>query len=141
MADNRTFEERHRNMSAVRNKGSGPEMALVNMVKKQHITGWRRNYRRAYGAPDLAFPTIKLAIFVDGCFWHGCGCKTIPQTNRDFWTEKIAVNVEHDRLVIQRLEGTGWAVWRIKEHELKRKQMDVILTKLEQEISARKALA
>jgi DNA mismatch endonuclease (patch repair protein) len=88
------------------------------------LVGWRRNYKKAFGAPDLAFPKLKLAIFVDGCFWHGCRCKSIPQTNKDFWVHKIALNSERDALVVKRLRARGWTVWRIMEHELKRNKRE-----------------
>lgn len=106
-------------MSSVRNKGSLPEVKLLAIVKGLGLTGWRRNYSRAFGAPDLAFPRAKVAIFVDGCFWHGCSCKTIPQTNREFWQTKISANLLRDERVDERLNKLGWTLLRVKEHELK----------------------
>jgi DNA mismatch endonuclease (patch repair protein) len=73
------------------------------------------------GRPDFAFPARRLAVFVDGCFWHGCPRHgTLPKGNARFWREKIARNRERDREVNLELRRRGWRVIRIWEHELRR---------------------
>jgi len=71
------------------------------------------------GKPDFVFPDQRLAVFVDGCFWHGCPLHgTNPATNREFWSEKITRNRQRDREVNRALRALGWRILRIWEHEL-----------------------
>jgi DNA mismatch endonuclease (patch repair protein) len=82
------------------------------------IRGWRRHLP-ILGKPDFAFRKQKLAIFVDGCFWHGCPrCFRLPKQNRAFWKVKIEGNRKRDRLVNGRLRRLGWKVIRIRECQL-----------------------
>lgn len=68
--------------------------------------------------PDIVFPTRKLAVFIDGCFWHGCPVHgEVPVSNRDFWLAKLARTKERDALQTQMLEAAGWGVLRVWEHE------------------------
>lgn len=68
--------------------------------------------------PDVVFTRWKLAVFVDGCFWHGCSAhQSIPKSNRDYWVPKLAANVERDRRVDKALAAAGWDVIRIWEHD------------------------
>jgi DNA mismatch endonuclease (patch repair protein) len=72
--------------------------------------------------PDFVFPSLKLAVFVDGCFWHGCPRHaTKPKNNAAFWRKKLAANQARDRLVTRVLRSRGWRVLRIWEHELTRR--------------------
>ncbi len=67
---------------------------------------------------DVAFPRIKVAVFVDGCFWHSCPIhRTQPRANKSFWSEKLKGNVERDRRVDKALAKAGWRVFRVWEHE------------------------
>ena len=80
---------------------------------------YRLNYKLP-GKPDLVFVSAKVAVFVDGCFWHGCQKHSaIPQTNRAFWKKKIVRNMERDREVTEELIGLGWIVLRFWEHQVK----------------------
>ncbi len=90
------------------------------------ISGWRINATDLVGKPDFVFDEQKVAIFVDGCFWHGCECKRLPKTNIEFWTKKIETNVARDKKVSQELRQQGWKVIRIREHEFKRSLSDTI---------------
>jgi DNA mismatch endonuclease, patch repair protein len=73
-----------------------------------------------FGKPDFVFPEVRLAVFVDGCFWHACPLHAaIPTTNRLFWQRKLCKNKERDRLVRRRLRTSGWRVIRIWQHELR----------------------
>jgi DNA mismatch endonuclease (patch repair protein) len=85
------------------------------------IRGWKIRDRTVLGIPDFVFPASRLAIFVDGCFWHGCPkCNlSIPQHNRSYWATKIARNKSRDRGVRRVLQSEGWKVFRIWEHEVR----------------------
>jgi len=116
------FDKKKRSdlMSKVRGKGAHrTEVRLANLFKKYHIKGWRRHYK-VYGTPDFVFLNLKLAVFVDGEFWHGHPEKAkIPDTNREFWKKKINRNIERDIEVNERLRAKGWTVVRIWQRELK----------------------
>jgi len=108
-------------MRAVRSRGNkATELALVRLLRRNGITGWRRN-QPVFGKPDFVFLKLKLALFVDGCFWHGCPehCR-MPKTNRGYWLPKIEGNKQRDRILNRTLRRTGWRVLRIWEHELSR---------------------
>ena len=107
-------------MSKVKAKGNkSTEGKVLKLFKDYYIKGWRRHYN-IKGKPDFVFPKKKIAIFLDGCFWHGCKCKTIPQNNREYWLKKIKGNMKRDRLVKRNLEAKGWKVLRIWEHSIKK---------------------
>ncbi|MGZ5031033.1 MAG: very short patch repair endonuclease [Methylobacter sp.] len=118
MADTLTPEQRRRCMSNVRNKNTGLEMKLRRALWK---TGLRyRVNSKLPGKPDIVFPKRKLAVFVDGCFWHGCPIHgTKPETNAEFWQTKIKVNMVRDLRVTSQLTDLGWTVIRVWEHEIK----------------------
>ena len=106
-------------MSRIRGKGNrATELAMMQLFRTQGITGWRRHYPIT-GKPDFAFPKQKLAVFVDGCFWHVCPKHaTKPKGNRRFWAEKLEANKARDRKVNRELRVKGWKVLRIWEHDL-----------------------
>ena len=120
MADVFSKTKRSEVMSRIRGRGNkDTELALIRVFRAQQITGWRR-HRPLFGKPDFVFPKLRLAVFVDGCFWHGCPKHaTKPRTNAAFWKRKFAVNKKRDRLVSQTLRKAGWRVLRIWEHELR----------------------
>lgn len=121
MADRITKKQRSKNMAAVKSKGNkSTEQKLLTIFKKNRVKGWRRHSKKVVGTPDFVFPSSKLAVFVDGCFWHGCKCSSLPKTNREFWTEKIGTNKKRDKVVNNILRNSGWKVLRIQEHQLKR---------------------
>ena len=104
-------------MSRVKGKDSAAEQALRSAL---HAAGLRfRLHRRSEGlAVDIAFPTPRVAVFVDGCFWHGCPAhETFPKTNRDYWIPKLKENKERDLRQTQRLSAAGWEVFRVWEHD------------------------
>lgn len=95
------------------------EMKLIAFFKEENITGWRRTYK-IKGKPDFVFQKQKIAIFCDGCFWHGHDCRnTKPKQNKDYWDKKISRNKARDREVSEYLSKLGWYVVRIWECELK----------------------
>jgi DNA mismatch endonuclease (patch repair protein) len=107
-------------MQANRRRDTRPELALR---REMHRRGWRYRVdapvlpglrRRA----DMLFIKVKVAVFVDGCYWHACPVHgTQAKTNADFWREKLAANVARDRDTDRRLSGAGWTVVRVWEHE------------------------
>ena len=106
-------------MSRIRGHGNkDTELALVKLFRQHRITGWRRN-QKVFGRPDFIFRQARVAVFVDGCFWHGCPkhCK-IPAGNRAFWKKKFAANKARDLRVNRELRKLGWRVIRIWEHDL-----------------------
>jgi DNA mismatch endonuclease, patch repair protein len=108
-------------MRLVRSRGNkATELALASLLRRHGIKGWRRHLNFLPGTPDFAFPKKKLAIFVDGCFWHGCPKHaTSPATRKEFWLKKFACNKYRDRAVNRELRLRKWRVLRIWEHELK----------------------
>lgn len=121
MADIWTKKKRSEVMSLIRGKGNKEtENALLVLLRQNKITGWRRHLYLP-GKPDFAFPKQKVAVFVDGCFWHGCPkCYTRPKTNRAFWDRKREDNMARDRRVTGQLRRQGWKVLRIWQHSLKK---------------------
>jgi DNA mismatch endonuclease (patch repair protein) len=107
-------------MSRIRGKGNEKtEVRLAMLLRKEGIGGWRRHLLIP-GRPDFAFRKQKVALFVDGCFWHGCPrCFRLPKQNRAFWKAKIEGNRRRDRSVNGRLRRLGWKVIRIRECQLK----------------------
>lgn len=108
-------------MSRVRGRGNkSTEDKLLQLLRGAGIKGWRRQLRLP-GTPDFTFPKIRVVIFVDGCFWHGCPRHaTHPNTRRAFWLKKFADNKARDRRVNKELRRRCWRVVRIWEHELKK---------------------
>lgn len=105
-------------MAAVRSRGNTTtEVPLGKLLWAAGIRGYRKQWP-VTGTPDFAWPGRKLAVFVDGCFWHGCNCKYLPRTNTEFWRNKIEANKRRDRRVTASLRRDGWTVLRIKECEV-----------------------
>ena len=116
-------------MSRIRSRGNqATELALMRVFRAEGIKGWRRHFeiRKAESGkqkfkvrPDFVFPKFRVAVFVDGCFWHGCPKhEPKPKNNAAFWRKKFARNIARDRLVTRTLRREGWRVLRIWEHEL-----------------------
>jgi len=110
---------RARIMSSIRSKGNATtELALAHLLRKNGLHGWRRHYP-ILGRPDFVFPRERVAVFVDGCFWHACPrCYLPPARNTAFWANKASSNRARDRRVSRKLRGLGWSVLRVWEHEL-----------------------
>ena len=110
-------------MSRVRSRGNkSTEEKLTCLFRNAGIKGWRRQLRLP-GTPDFTFPEKRIAVFVDGCFWHGCPRHSnLPVNNRVFWSKKMAANKARDRLVNRTLRKQGWRVVRIWEHALRNPQ-------------------
>lgn len=107
-------------MSRIRSRNNkSTELRLRSILRANKLNGWRR-HQPLPGAPDFAFGSAKLAVFVDGCFWHGCPkCYKAPGKNAAFWAEKVAYNRRRDRHIARTLRSRDWSVIRIWEHSLK----------------------
>ena len=126
MTDVFTKRKRSEVMSRIRGRGNKEtEVALANLLRNHHISGWRR-HAAVFGRPDFSFPRSKVAIFVDGCFWHGCPAHSnMPVNNRAFWERKLAANKARDRKVNRTLRTKGWRVVRLWEHDLRKPELCV----------------
>lgn len=115
-------ESTSRVMSANKGRNTGPEVKLRQILCKNGIRGYRLNWKKAPGRPDIAFPKRKKAIFVHGCYWHRCSkCRlTLPKSNADFWREKFAKNIKRDKLKQKELRKDGWDVLIVWECEIKK---------------------
>jgi len=107
-------------MASVRGRGNkSTEIKAMRLFRTAGITGWRRHIP-VFGRPDFAFSRSKLAVFIDGCFWHGCPrCYRAPKSSEEYWTAKVARNKKRDKLVTKQLRGKGWKVIRVWECQLK----------------------
>src|SRR6266851_8011485 len=96
------FSKRQRSeiMSRVRSRGNlATELRLIAIFREFKLRGWRRK-NKVFGRPDFVFRSVRLAVFVDGCFWHGCELhRNVPKTNASFWINKIARNRRRDATV------------------------------------------
>ena len=144
MPDVFTKAKRSDVMSRIRSRGNkDTELALARLFRAEGITGWRRQQRIRCNVqrptpnaersklsvgrwkffsvvPDFVFPKLRLAVFVDGCFWHACRLHTTkPKGNVAFWRRKFATSKARDLLVNRTLRKAGWLVLRIWEHELR----------------------
>jgi DNA mismatch endonuclease (patch repair protein) len=143
-------------MSLIRGAGNkGTELRLVQIFRANGIIGWRRQQRIRFNIqrptsnperskfdvgssmfsrgvrPDFVFRRLRVAVFVDGCFWHGCPRHFIkPKGNAKFWRDKIATNRARDRKVNRTLRSMGWKVARVWEHELKRRDEPQLVRRL-----------
>jgi DNA mismatch endonuclease (patch repair protein) len=119
MTDVFSKKKRSQVMAAIRSKGNKTtELRLASILRAHGISGWRR-HQPLFGKPDFVFRREKVAVFVDGCFWHGCPrhCR-MPQDNRQYWQRKIAGNRARDRRTTRLLRKRRWRVLRIWGHAL-----------------------
>lgn len=110
----------NKTMQSVKGKGNKTtEMRFCASLSANRIRGWEKNNTKVLGKPDILFPTKKIAIFLDGCFWHGCPtCGHIPKKNNQFWKLKIDLNRRHDNYISLSLTEQGFRVLRFWEHEI-----------------------
>lgn len=107
----------------MRNTGQRDTPAELELRRELHRRGFRYRVDESMagvtrGRPDLVFPTERVAVFVDGCFWHSCPQQaTLPAANRDWWVARLRANVERDSRHTAELEQAGWVVLRFWEHE------------------------
>ena len=117
---NRVSAKRSQAMAAIKGRGNKTtEHRLRSALARAGISGWKLRPKGIPGNPDFFFPGSKTAVFVDGCFWHGCSqCGHIPKTNRRFWIAKIKVNRDRDRKTTRALRASQFTVLRFWEHQV-----------------------
>ena len=145
MTDRLTPEQRHRVMSRIYGKGTKPELKVRQWLWR-HGYRYRLNVKSVPGKPDIVMRRYRTAIFVNGCFWHGhhvetfqetslqmvnSKCCKIPQTNREFWVNKIKRNQERDQKNYQLLHDNGWQVIVIWECQLTPKHIEETMLRVE----------
>lgn len=113
--------DRSKTMSAIKGKGNKTtELRFRLMLVRSGIRGWKLHTKEVVGKPDFFFPEYHLAVFLDGCFWHGCPkCGHVPKTNSDYWKTKIQRNKHRDSKNRRKLSEYGIHVIRFWEHDLK----------------------
>lgn len=120
MADILTSEQRRKNMQSIKSKETKIEIAVRKYLFSCGFR-YRKNDKRYPGTPDIILPKYRVAIFINGCFWHGHhGCKyfVVPKTNTDFWLEKIGKTIERDKIDKAALERDGWRVLTLWQCQL-----------------------
>lgn len=137
MTDVHTPARRSYNMSQIRGSDTRPELALRTAI--WHL-GLRYRLRvKLPGKPDFTFPNGKVAVFVDGCFWHGCPSHlTWPRNNAEFWREKITNNIRRDAEIDRQLTIAGWRVVRIWEHDV-RQRLETCVSRIKKEVRLARA--
>lgn len=115
----------HKSMQGNKRRDTKPEVLVRRMLREMGFTGYRCDWRKAPGRPDVAFVGRKLAIEIRGCFWHRCPvCSlSVPKKNLDYWEAKFVRNVERDEQNLAALEEAGWKVLVLWEHQLKKKEL------------------
>ena len=117
--DNLTKSKRSYVMSRIKGKDTKPELYISKVLKIMHFTYQPKGI---YGRPDFANKKAKIAIFIDGCFWHGCPKHYVnPKSNIGYWIPKINRNIERDKEVNRHLESNGWKIIRLWEHSIIKK--------------------
>jgi DNA mismatch endonuclease (patch repair protein) len=121
-------------MSRIRSRNNkDTELLFASLLRKHHISGWRRHLPLV-GRPDFTFRRERVAVFIDGCFWHCCPkCGNMPANNAAFWKSKLHGNKLRDQRVNRLLRADGWHVLRIWEHDLRKSAS--IITKLRTRLS------
>lgn len=111
-------QQRSFNMSRIKSTGTKPELKLRKYLWSKGLRGYRIK-SKVIGRPDIYYPKAKLAIFIDGCFWHMCPkCFIAPKTNEEFWSKKLGINVVRDRIIDQKLTSQKVSFMRFWEHEI-----------------------
>jgi len=122
------MERTSRIMSLIKDKNTLPELLLRKALWNHNIKGYRLHWSKVPGKPDIAFPGKRLAIFVNGCFWHRCPyCNPpTPKTHSDFWNKKFEANKKRDEIKITELESIRWFVITVWECQLKSNITDLL---------------
>lgn len=120
MTDVLTKKQRSYCMSRIHAKDTQPELLLRKTLSEAGIKGYRIHYK-LLGKPDIVFPKRRIAVFIDGCFWHKCP-KCFPRlsTAKKYWVKKIQSNIDRDKRINKKLRAMGWKTLRIWEHEIRR---------------------
>jgi len=115
-------------MSSNKAKNTKPELKLRKALYADGIRGYRLNWKKVPGRPDIAFPGRKISIFINGCYWHRCPyCElSLPKTNTEFWKEKFEKNIKRDKKKKKELLDLGWIVLVFWECKIKTNIKDCI---------------
>ena len=142
MPDVFTPEQRSGIMARVLCRGNrATELRLIELMRAHGITGWRRGAPLP-GKPDFIFRAEKIALFVDGCFWHGCPRHgRTPASRIEYWGPKLARNARHDRAITRALRASGWAVLRIWECALTRSRAQRTMGRITRALEKARAFA
>ncbi|MBZ4408978.1 very short patch repair endonuclease [Myxococcus sp. XM-1-1-1] len=117
---------RSEQMSRIRGRNTSPELLLRSALWRTGLR-FRLHARTPHGRPDVVFPKARVAVFIDGCFWHGCPEHYVrPRTRDEFWSSKLRENVERDRRQTLLLEEAGWRVCRFWEHQVFESLQDLV---------------
>ena len=129
-------EKISRVMSANKGENTTPEITMRKALRELGLVGYRLHWKKVSGKPDIAYPSKKIAIFVNGCFWHRCPyCKNpYPKTNRPFWKKKFNNNIKRDKLKTRLLRKNGWKVFTFWECQIK-KNAEKCAIKIKNQIS------
>jgi DNA mismatch endonuclease (patch repair protein) len=120
MPDNLTVEQRSKTMSRIRRRDTKPELALRRELRTRGLIGYRVDRKTLPGRPDISFGRARVAVFVDGAFWHGHASAFTPGKSGVYWDEKIARNIARDRAADVALAALGWQVLRFWDFEINR---------------------
>jgi DNA mismatch endonuclease (patch repair protein) len=118
MTDFLSRETRSRVMARIRSKDTSPELALRRALYARGVRGWRCHAKYVPGKPDISFTRRRVAVFVDGCFWHGHPDYFTPGKSGEYWDKKISRTKERDRLANEALASAGWTVLRFWDFEV-----------------------
>lgn len=144
MPDVFTREKRSAVMARIRGNGNkATELRMIHLFRAAGITGWRRN-QKLTGKPDFIFRRERIALFVDGCFWHGCPKPKhapLPKTRAEWWAAKLARNKARDREVGRLLRKAGWRVLRVWECDLAGKHWPRVARRVRRALDAGSATA
>jgi DNA mismatch endonuclease, patch repair protein len=122
-------------MSSIRSKDTKPEITLR---KALWANGFRFRIQYSKEKMDIAFPSKKIAVFVDECFWHGCPIHShIPKSNVAYWITKLKKNIQRDATTNERLQKSGWIVMRFWEHDMK--NVSIVIEQIEKAIMSQSA--
>jgi len=116
--------EKNKSMQGNKRRDTTPELKLRKILRKAGYPGYRLQWKKVPGRPDIAYPGRKIAIFVNGCFWHRCPKCNLPtpKSNQEFWESKFERNMNRDKRKIEELETLGWKVFVVWECELRREE-------------------
>lgn len=138
MPDVFTVEKRSLVMSRIRGRGNrDTELRMIALFRAHGIQGWRRD-QPLFGKPDFVFRRERLAVFVDGCFWHGCPKPKhapMPKNRAAWWAAKLTRNKDRDVLVTRTLRKQGWKVIRVWECDLSPKGWGRIVRRIGNELT------